>query len=222
MKVFKDITQIYTLGRQSHKLFHKIDFCGFVARKQSRVDIDRRVSVHEVTSHYGDWKLLLWVDRRVMVGAHNIFMRFFHSSTYTKRQVSCQPSLVRRHCSLLYIDKRLIVVFLLFQVSRWGLHRCGPMISQSHSAGDKKMPWKCNLDVALLKLLQTFFVQYIDGTGLPEALHSRVTAPPFRAVIWPLDGTARTLGGTTIIPKQTLLWSDHNESPTFAEKVFFI
>jgi hypothetical protein len=42
----------------------------------------------------------------------------------------------------------------------------------------------------------TFFVQYIDGTGFPEALHSKVTAPPFRAVICPLDGTARTLGGT--------------------------
>lgn len=43
---------------------------------------------------------------------------------------------------------------------------------------------------------QTFLVQKIDGTGLPDALHSRVTAPPFLAVIWPLDGTARTLGGT--------------------------
>lgn len=45
-------------------------------------------------------------------------------------------------------------------------------------------------------LFVTFFVQYIDGTGFPEALHSKVTAPPFRAVICPLDGTARTLGGT--------------------------
>lgn len=43
---------------------------------------------------------------------------------------------------------------------------------------------------------QTFFVQKIVGTGLPEALHSKVTAPPLRAVIWPLDGTARTLDGT--------------------------
>lgn len=45
-------------------------------------------------------------------------------------------------------------------------------------------------------MFQTFFVQDIDGTGFPEALHSNVTAPPFRAVIWPLDGTARMLGGT--------------------------
>jgi polyferredoxin len=36
----------------------------------------------------------------------------------------------------------------------------------------------------------------MEGTGFPEALHSKVTAPPFRAVICPLDGTARTLGGT--------------------------
>lgn len=149
-----------------------------------------------------------------------ISWEFFHSSTYIERQASCQPSLVHRHYFLLYTDKRLIVVFLLVPVSRWGLHRYGPVISQSHSAGDKKMSWKCNLDEAL-SLLQTFFVQYIDGTGLPEALHSRVTAPPFRAVIWPLDGTARTLGGTAIIHKQTLLFSEHNEDPTFVGKPLF-
>lgn len=34
------------------------------------------------------------------------------------------------------------------------------------------------------------------GTGFPDALHSNVTAPPFRAVICPLDGTAFTDGGT--------------------------
>jgi hypothetical protein len=44
--------------------------------------------------------------------------------------------------------------------------------------------------------LLTVFVQYIDGTGLPDALHSSVTEPLLRAVSWPVVGTARTLGGT--------------------------
>lgn len=34
------------------------------------------------------------------------------------------------------------------------------------------------------------------GTGLPEALHSNVTDPPFLAVNWPLEGVVRILGGT--------------------------
>lgn len=42
----------------------------------------------------------------------------------------------------------------------------------------------------------TFFVQNIDGTGLPDALHSSVIVPPFRAVNCPVCGTALTLGGT--------------------------
>lgn len=42
----------------------------------------------------------------------------------------------------------------------------------------------------------TFFVQNIDGTGFPDALHSSVIVPPFRAVNCPVCGTALTLGGT--------------------------
>lgn len=38
--------------------------------------------------------------------------------------------------------------------------------------------------------------QYIVGTGLPDALHSRVTVLPFLAVTWPLCGRARRVGGT--------------------------
>lgn len=44
----------------------------------------------------------------------------------------------------------------------------------------------------------TFFVQYIEGTGLPEPLHSKVTGPPLRACKFPEVGVARTLGGTNI------------------------
>lgn len=40
------------------------------------------------------------------------------------------------------------------------------------------------------------FTHETCGTGFPDALHSNVTAPPFRAVICPLDGTALTDGGT--------------------------
>lgn len=53
----------------------------------------------------------------------------------------------------------------------------------------------------------TFFVQCIDGTGLPDALHSNVTAPPFLAVTCPLVGTARMLGGTAIKRKFIILES---------------
>lgn len=42
----------------------------------------------------------------------------------------------------------------------------------------------------------TFLDQWIDGTGFPAALHSNVTDPPFLAVTCPVEGTARTLGGT--------------------------
>lgn len=37
----------------------------------------------------------------------------------------------------------------------------------------------------------------MDGTGLPDGLHSRVIVPPFRAVSWPFAGEVRILGGTT-------------------------
>lgn len=47
----------------------------------------------------------------------------------------------------------------------------------------------------------TFFVQYIEGTGLPEPLHSKVTGPPLRACKFPEVGVARTLGGTKIYKK---------------------
>lgn len=36
----------------------------------------------------------------------------------------------------------------------------------------------------------------MDGTGLPDGLHSRVMVPPFRAVSWPFAGEVRILGGT--------------------------
>lgn len=120
---------------------------------------------------------------------NNIFQA---TSTYIKRQVSCQLSQVHQHCSLLCIDKRPTEVFQPFQVSGSALHLFVQVIFQSHSVDNKKL-WKLFRNFVQS---QTFFVQYIDGTGLPEALHSRVTAPPFRAVIWPLEGTARTLGGT--------------------------
>lgn len=42
------------------------------------------------------------------------------------------------------------------------------------------------------------FTHETCGTGFPDALHSNVTAPPLRAVICPLDGTALTDGGTEI------------------------
>lgn len=42
----------------------------------------------------------------------------------------------------------------------------------------------------------TFLDQNITGTGLPEALHSKVIEPPLRAVSWPLEGDVRILGGT--------------------------
>ncbi len=38
----------------------------------------------------------------------------------------------------------------------------------------------------------------IFGTGFPEALHSNVIEPPFRAVIMPLVGNVLMLGGTVI------------------------
>lgn len=36
----------------------------------------------------------------------------------------------------------------------------------------------------------------MDGTGLPDALHSIDTDPPCFTVSWPLDGTIRSVGGT--------------------------
>lgn len=36
----------------------------------------------------------------------------------------------------------------------------------------------------------------MDGTGLPDGLHSSVMVPPLRAVSWPLAGEVRILGGT--------------------------
>lgn len=44
--------------------------------------------------------------------------------------------------------------------------------------------------------IRTFLLQTIDGTGFPDALHSSVMVPPFRAVSCPVCGTAFTLGGT--------------------------
>lgn len=38
--------------------------------------------------------------------------------------------------------------------------------------------------------------QCIVGTGLPEALHSKVTVPPFLAVNCPVEGDVLILGGT--------------------------
>jgi hypothetical protein len=66
----------------------------------------------------------------------------------------------------------------------------------------------------------------MDGTGFPEALHSKVTAPPFRAVICPLDGTARTLGGTeNLISKLFLtagaLASENKQKSRTTEKSTF-
>lgn len=51
-------------------------------------------------------------------------------------------------------------------------------------------------DILSKKYEHTFFVQYIEGTGLPEPLHSNVTGPPLRACRFPDVGVARTLGGT--------------------------
>lgn len=52
------------------------------------------------------------------------------------------------------------------------------------------------INVHRKKILLTFFVQYMDGTGFPDALHSKVIAPPFRACTCPDVGTARIVGGT--------------------------
>lgn len=53
----------------------------------------------------------------------------------------------------------------------------------------------------------TFFVQNIDGTGLPDALHSSVIVPPFRAVNCPVCGTALTLGGTRKIQQAICMFN---------------
>jgi len=42
----------------------------------------------------------------------------------------------------------------------------------------------------------SFLNQNIVGTGLPDALHSKVTVLPFRAVTCPLCGRALNVGGT--------------------------
>lgn len=42
----------------------------------------------------------------------------------------------------------------------------------------------------------TFRDHIIFGTGFPEALHSNVIEPPFRAVNKPLAGVVLILGGT--------------------------
>ena len=47
-----------------------------------------------------------------------------------------------------------------------------------------------------LAVLLTLRVQRMLGTGFPEALHSKVMDPPFRALSCPLDGDIRILGGT--------------------------
>lgn len=124
--------------------------------------------------------------------------RFLATSAYIGRRVACRPSLVRRHYSQPCTDRRLIEASQLAPATEWAPRRSVPMISRIRSVGEKKC-WKVSLNVPVRGNIfssQTFLVQKIDGTGFPDALHSRVTAPPFLAVIWPLDGTARTLGGT--------------------------
>lgn len=133
---------------------------------------------------------------------HIIISWRFHSlPTYTARRVAYQQSPVRRHCSLPCTDKRPTGVSRPFRVSEWVLRRYEPVICPNHSV-NKHNFIRVDVTIHLSHCVQTFFVQYIDGTGFPEALHSNVTAPPFRAVIWPLDGTARTLGGTA-----KLIWN---------------
>lgn len=42
----------------------------------------------------------------------------------------------------------------------------------------------------------TFLDHWTVGGGLPPALHSKVTVPPFLAVVCPLGGKICILGGT--------------------------
>lgn len=123
---------------------------------------------------------------------------FLATSAYIERRVACRPSLVHRHYSRPCTDRRPIEAAPLVPATWWVLRQSVPEIFRIRSV------WKMLTSVIKSAwqagewgtFEQTFLVQKIDGTGLPDALHSRVTAPPFLAVIWPLDGTARTLGGT--------------------------
>jgi hypothetical protein len=58
------------------------------------------------------------------------------------------------------------------------------MITRDVDAGD------------MTSVFPTFLVQVMVGTGLPEALHSKVTEPPLRTVIEPVEGWLRIVGGT--------------------------
>lgn len=60
-----------------------------------------------------------------------------HQSTYTARRVAYQQSPVHQHYSLLCIDRRPTVVFRLFRVSRWVLHRYAPATFRNHSVNEK-------------------------------------------------------------------------------------
>lgn len=127
-----------------------------------------------------------------------------------------QQSPVPRHYSQLCIDRRPTGDAPPFPVSIWALHLYVTVIFRIHSAKENEFwrGYKIFVDVKL-QLSLTFFVQKIVGTGFPEALHSSVTAPPLRAVIWPLDGTALTLGGTENYRRKRFTLASHNVAEIF-------
>jgi len=56
----------------------------------------------------------------------------------------------------------------------------------------------------------TFLVQVMEGTGFPDALHSRVTDPPLRAVTDPPAGWPLITGGT--VDKRAHILLAHSQS----------